>query len=488
MHPPVAGSSREVWASRGLASVGAALIAIVLLVAGCSTPRGDDGGPNTTPAASTTAPGNTGQPFAQPPELRSANGVLRVTLTAEEREVTIAGVTVRGRVFNGSFVAPTLRLQPGDRLEVTLVNKLPQMTNLHTHGFHVSPQANSDNVFRMVDPGATATYVYELSRDFSPGTYWYHPHMHGEVESQIFGGMSGVIIVEGLPRYLPAGLRDVEERTISLKDFQHKDGAIPARNIDSDAPTTRVVNGLRNPAMTIRPGETQLWRLANIGADIWYQVALQQHRFHIIAEDANPVSRVWAADSLVLPPGKRYDVLVQAGPAGQVALETQAFDQGGDQYPMATLATVQVAGAQVEPADLPVAFAPADDLSTVTVDRRRTLVFTEEDKANKFFIDGKQFNPNRIDQLVGLNGVEEWTIRNQTSELHPFHIHVNDFQVQSVNQQPFRARSWADVVPLPIKGEVVVRMRFRNFTGKYVYHCHIVAHEDLGMMAVVDVT
>ena len=132
--------------------------------------------------------------------------MLRVTLTAEEREVTIAGVTVRGRVLNGSFVAPTLRLQPGDRLEVTLVNKLPQMTNLHTHGFHVSPQANSDNVFRMVDPGATATYVYELSRDFSPGTYWYHPHMHrGSRVTDLRRYVRGDRQYEGLPRYLPAG-------------------------------------------------------------------------------------------------------------------------------------------------------------------------------------------------------------------------------------------------------------------------------------------
>ncbi|HSO55483.1 MAG TPA: multicopper oxidase domain-containing protein, partial [Actinomycetes bacterium] len=188
MHPPGAGASREEWASRGLASVGAALLAIVLVVAGCSTQGGDDDAPGTTPAAPTTAPRDEGQPFAQPQELRSANGVLRVTLTAEEREVTIAGVRVRGRVFNGSFVAPTLRVRPGDRLEVTLVNKLAQ-TNLHTHGFHVTPQADSDNDFPMVQPGATASYVYELSERFSPGTYWYHPHMHGEVESQIFGGM-----------------------------------------------------------------------------------------------------------------------------------------------------------------------------------------------------------------------------------------------------------------------------------------------------------
>jgi suppressor of ftsI len=131
-----------------------AFIATALVVAGCSTQGGDDDGAGTTSAAPTTAPRDEGQPFAQPEELRSANGVLRVTLTAEEREVTIAGVRVRGRVFNGSFVAPTLRVRPGDRLEVTLVNKLAQMTNLHTHGFHVTPQADSDNVFRMVQPGS----------------------------------------------------------------------------------------------------------------------------------------------------------------------------------------------------------------------------------------------------------------------------------------------------------------------------------------------
>lgn len=487
MHRRVVAANRTGLASQTPASVGAALIAVVLLGSACSPQRRDSGGHSTTPAAPTMAPGTGGQPFTQPEELRSANGVLRVTLTAEERAVTIAGETVRGRVFNGSFVAPTLRVRPGDRLEITLVNKLAQMTNLHTHGFHVSPQANSDNVFRMVHSGQTASYVFELSRSFSPGTYWYHPHMHGDVESQIFGGMSGVIIVDGLSRYLPADLRGVAERTISLKDFQNEDGAIPASNIDSNAPTTRVVNGLVHPTMTIRPGETQLWRLANIGADIWYQVALSQHRFHVIAEDANPVGPVWEADSLVLPPGKRYDVLVQGGPAGQFTLETQAFNQGGDQYPRRTLAAVAASGTQVKAAALPVTFAPFDDLSTATVTRKRRVVFTEEDASNKFFIDGKQFNPKRIDQLVGLNGVEEWTISNETSELHPFHIHVNDFQVTSVNRRPHQARSWADVVPLPIKGEVVVRMRFTNFTGKYVFHCHIVGHEDLGMMAVVDV-
>ena len=102
-----------------------------------------------------------------------------------------------------------------------------------------------------------------------------------------------------------------------MKDFQlTSDGHIVQDNIDSNAPTTRTVNGVVNPSLSIAPGETQLWRLANIGADIWYQVALEGHAFYVIGEDANPVWQTWSADSLVLPPGKRYDVLVQGDHPG----------------------------------------------------------------------------------------------------------------------------------------------------------------------------
>ena len=122
------------------------------------------------------------------------------------------------------------------------------------------------------------------------------------------------------------------------------------------------------------------------------------------------------------------------------------------------------------------------------VDRRRRIVFSENTKTNKFFINGKQFNHKRIDQRVKLNAVEEWTIRNVTHERHPFHIHVNDFQVMSVNGRPYKARSLADTFPLPVGGEIKIRMHFTQFTGEYVFHCHILAHEDRGMMTVVEVS
>ena len=92
-----------------------------------------------------------------------------------------------------------------------------------------------------------------------------------------------------------------------------------------------------------------------------------------------------------------------------------------------------------------------------------------------------------MNERVTLGTLEEWTVRNTSKELHPFHIHVNDFQVISVNGRPYDAHGWQDTVPLPIGGEVVMRMQFNDFTGKYVFHCHILAHEDNGMMAVVDV-
>ena len=431
--------------------------------------------------------------FPEPTEIVSDHGVLHAKLTAAEQQIEIAGTPVTAQVYNGAFVGPTLRLNPGDKLELQLDDSLTDPTNLHYHGTHVSPSGDSDNVLREVAAGTTAPYELDFPPDHAPGTYWYHSHEHHLSEEQVFGGMSGLIVVEGLQDLLPQDLRDIQERSFALKDFQlTSDGHIVQDNIDSNAPTTRTVNGAVNPSLSIAPGETQLWRLANIGADIWYQVALEGHAFYVIGEDANPVWQTWSADSLVLPPGKRYDVLVQGQSAGTYELMTTDFDQGGDHYPEATLATLTVGGTAVTPAAIPTSlYAQNDpvhgDLSSGTVDKERTLVFSEDDSTNAFMIDDKQFDPNRVDQQVKLGTMEEWTIRNDTEELHPFHIHINDYQVMSINGAPYEAHGLQDTIPLPIHGEVVIRIPFRDYTGKFVYHCHILNHEDNGMMGIVEV-
>jgi suppressor of ftsI len=430
-----------------------------------------------------------GPPLRDPPAYSSRRGVLRARIVVERRQVEMGGRRLWALTYNGFYMPPTLRFGPGDRMDLTMVNRLAADTNLHVHGLHVSPAGNSDNIFVNIRPGQTFRYMYRFPANLAPGTYWYHSHADPNSAGQVAGGMSGVIIVDGLQRYLPAGLKGITEHVIALKDFQVDGDSIRTTNLKIGSPTNRTVNGQVGPAITIRPGETQLWRLANISANIFYRLHLEGHRFHVVAQDANPVSRVWSADTIVIPAGARYDVLVQGGPPGRARLETLAYDTGpaGNQFPRRDLAELVTAGTPMRPKALPTVFAPMDDLTGAPIAARRTIVFSENTAGTVFYVNGKVFDPNRVDVRSRLNTVEEWTVRNASDEQHTFHIHTNDFQVMSVNGRPNRALGWQDTVTVPVRGEVTLRMKFTDFTGRTVYHCHILNHEDGGMMAVLEI-
>ena len=124
----------------------------------------------------------------------------------------------------------SIRLRKGQQLVVNLQNQLQEVTNIHTHGFFVSPKGNQDDIYELILPGGATQHVYQNTRYLSPGSYWYHPHTHPLVEEQVFGGMSGFIEVEGLKSLLPASLRGITEHYIGLKDFQTTSGnTIPDR-------------------------------------------------------------------------------------------------------------------------------------------------------------------------------------------------------------------------------------------------------------------
>lgn len=427
------------------------------------------------------------QEFSTPDEYVSRDGLLSATLKVTREPVILNGEPIVGTLYNGTFVGPTLRLRQGERLELLLDNQLPELTNLHFHGLHVSPEGISDNVFITVDPGQTQQYIVDIPENHPVGTFWYHSHGHPYTERQVFGGLAGLLIVDGLQDLLPEELQGIADVPIVLKDYQAVNGAILTENIDSNAPTTRTVNGAVNPSLNIDAGETQLWRLANLGADIYYELQLTGHQFHIIGEDGNPVWKVRSVDSIVMPPGKRFDVLVQGGEAGTIELKTLPYDQQGDQYPEALLATVTVNASEQTAATLPEKLVEPVDLSTATVDNARTIVFSKDAATGHFLIDGKLFDENRIDEAVTLGTIEEWTVQNTNTQQHPFHIHINDFQVMSINGEPYEATCHQDTVNLPATGEVVIRIPFYDFTGKFVHHCHILNHADMGMMAVVEV-
>jgi len=436
--------------------------------------------------------GDFAETFRNPPEIASSEGALNVTLTADQQEIQIGGQNVIATVFNASYVPPTLRVRPGDTMNIELINSLEESTNLHHHGSNVSPLDNGDNVFVDIMPNTRYRQKIVFPDVHPAGFLWYHPHMHGLVEAQIFGGMSGGLIVEGMLDPFPQ-LSGIKERIMLLKDFQNIGGQIPSDNIDSNAGTTRTVNGMVNPTLKIRPGETQFWRIGNVGADIYYRLKLDDHVLYEIAADGNRHTELVPRDEILLPPASRAEVLIQGGRRGIYQLGTLAFDTGpdGDQYPEVVLATLVSEGTAREPIQLPTAdqFPPVEDLREHPVAQHRTVQFSEDPDTNQFYIDGKQFDPNRVDTQVKLGDVEEWTIENVTNEMHVFHIHQLDFQVVEIDGQPVPFVGRQDVVNLPVKSRVKVLIPFTNpvIVGKFVYHCHIVAHEDSGMMATVEV-
>jgi len=442
-------------------------------------------------------------PFSNPPEIVSANGVLGGTLAAAPATVQVGAKRVNTTVYNGLLMPPLLRVQPGDKVRLQLQNTSAMSTNIHYHGFGVTPQGTGDNVFLNVPTGTTYQYDFEIPNDHPQGLYWYHPHFHPDVNPQIAGGMSGGIIVGDILKPFPE-LAGITERVLLLKDTKIRKGKV-LEDPDPSGSTTRTVNGLFKPRIDIAPGELQFWRIGNIGANIYYKLRLPHHVFYVIAQDGNLKNRLVETKELLIPPAARYEVLVRGAKHGKYPLKAIKFKTGpqGDKYPAQKLATVVSSGPKVtSPTPLPTAFPSPPDLRLQQLTGTRTITFADatdsKDPSAQFTINDKFYDHNRIDTTVKLGSTEEWTLRNTSKELHVFHIHQTDFQVVAIDgvAQPFTG--YQDTVSLPfatkkkgqlVPGGVTVIIPFTNpvMVGEFVYHCHIVQHADQGMMANIEV-
>jgi suppressor of ftsI len=459
--------------------------------------------------------------FVQPEVRASRDGLLDTTLTCRVQSVQVAGQTAIMNVYEGSAPAPTLRVRPGDTLRVNLVNMLddlppglpdnspflcpPMMmggveegtmcdTNLHVHGLHVSPSDNSDNIFLRIPAGESFQYEYKIPENHPAGFFWYHPHLHHRATVQVFGGLAGAIVVEGDIDALP-GVAGIPEQLLILHATQlYPDGSVvnfldtpPGPNMQKT--NLRMVNGQLNPTMTMRPGETQRWRILNATVNLTFFLQLDGHQLHQIAKDGNTLNETWTRDQIVLSPGERVEVLIQAGTAGSYELRTLPIATGFNTQKDATLATLVVDGDAMTPQPLPTTLLPLEDLSTAEIDQRRQITFQFGPPINPpqtiHPIDHKVFDANRDDQVVQLDTTEEWVIRNATTTWHPFHIHINPYQVVAVNGKPVPVRYSEDTTLVPPLGEITMRTRYLDFPGRWVYHCHILLHEDLGMMGTV---
>lgn len=435
-----------------------------------------------------------GHPLATLPRLRNqANKAGHFTAKLSAAPAS-AHFTADGRAtpvwaYNGSVPGPLIEAYEGDWVEIAFTNHLPQPTTIHWHGLPV-PAEQDGNPHDAVLPGATRHYRFHLPEG-SAGTYWYHPHPHGHTAEQVFRGLAGGFIV----RSRKDPLAGFAERNLLLTDLRLTQNGRIAPNSAADWHDGRegdhvLVNGALEPILVIGKGETQRWRLWNATSARIMQLALPGHDIQLVGTDGGLIEAPLSIDRLTLAPGERAELLV-TGRFGDNSAQLQAlpYTRGKmmhpeDSEPRALLRVVESIGAAAHPA-IPSRLRAIKELSEPAVKRKVEFSENMSDPKAMFLINGRKFNMQRVDFVGKAGQVEEWEIVSKAHMDHPFHIHGTQFQVVARSEdgkwrsEPFLA--WRDVVNVPAKQSVRIRLR-QDLPGVRMFHCHILEHEEQGMM------
>jgi FtsP/CotA-like multicopper oxidase with cupredoxin domain len=405
--------------------------------------------------------------------------------------------------------------------------------NIHYHGTNVPPACHQDEVIQTtVDGGESFNYDVHFPRDEPPGLYWYHPHIHGTSEAAVLGGASGAIIVEGLER-VNREVAGLPQQVLLVRDNLVPGNPEPGGNVPSWDVSVNYVP-VPYPSFTpavleMKPEEKQLWRVVNAGADTILDLELKYdgvvQPLQIVGLDGVPTDsqdgtsrgKSICRNHILLPPAGRAEFIVTA-PSTSIAraiLVTRNIDTGpdGDNDPARPLIEIRSkADAHCHKSVVPEASGPAPvarfaGLRECRPTAHRKLYFSEvlsdpndPNSPTNFYItvDGATptlFNPDNPPAIVTTQGaVEDWTIENRALENHEFHIHQIHFLLLEQNGVPVANGQFLDTVQIPYwtgtgpYPSVKVRMDFRGPTvGDFVYHCHILGHEDGGMMAIIRV-
>jgi FtsP/CotA-like multicopper oxidase with cupredoxin domain len=453
--------------------------------------------------------------LADPHVLASVGGILSATIVAATEPTMIAGRRVLQPVtYNGTFPGPTLWVRPGDMVDLTFANRIVfdqvdtkpgygrpprpnNMTNLHYHGMHVPPTGSADNMLIMVPANGRQRYQFQVPADHAAGLFWYHAHVHGLVTDHVGRGAAGMLYVANAytDRIAQLGLRhrlmmlqqayfDTDRRTLTFDDGERENPDL----------ALSLINGQLMPEIHARPGEPQVWSILNASTSAFYMLRLEGHSFDVIAEDGIPlVTPRVGEETLLMASAKRLEVVVRATTTrGRYTLSYDEYNQGVDTWPQKSVATLVVDGQAWNGPDHPGvdATVPATDLGAVQVpdDRKRVIVFGQDNSVpegefGRFTINGHAWDPSYSEWTSTLGTVEEWRIRNETEQDHPFHVHVNPFQITRINDAAVPFDGYQDTAIIPRFGSLTVRTRFTDFAGgPILIHCHILDHEDMGMM------
>ncbi len=426
------------------------------------------------------------QTFVEPKRIRSSKGVLNLTLKTDESMLAFNGSKRWALTYNGVFPAPTLVLKPGDTLNIKLLNSTSMMTNLHTHGLHVSPSGNSDNPLIEIMPGKSFQYTIKIPKNHPSGTFWYHPHHHMFVAEQLSAGLAGAIIIEdAIDRQTE--FKNSSDRVLMFADPRiGKDSSVMDTYMMDQAHGRfgdyLFVNGQLNPQISVKADVTERWRAVNACSSRYIKLSVESSELWLIATDGGRLASPIKMNSLDIAPGQRVEVVVKPLSAGIHRI----FD--ADEA-VGSLVNTKVKDTKFAPKLMGVIPSlAATNSRTIRILGKGLMDMGQGQDSHEmlYAFDGTPFDPSVINQVVKLGTTEDWIISNESLMEHPFHIHAWSFLVID-NGDGKPEEGLRDVVSIPPRKSVTIRLKFNDFKGLTVYHCHNLDHEDFGMMGIVQV-
>lgn len=421
--------------------------------------------------------------------------------------------------YNGNFLGPTLMINKGDSITLNVTNNLTQATTVHWHGFHVAPK-DDGGPHQIINVGATWSPSFKMRNEAS--TFWYHPHGEGKTEIQVTRGLAGMIIV-----------RDSTERTYNLpRRYKVDDFPLIVQSkafdvlyqfaIATHEDSINMVNGTIKPFLQV-PKQVVRLRLLNGASDRTYNFGLSNNaNFYLIGSDGGLLSQPHVTNRVRLSTGERAEILVDFSTytvGTQFYLKSYSSELtkgiiGADSVGTASIvisegyysnwlngADFNVLRFDVIPptanpvTTIPSTFTPKVPLAEAGTDAYRHIHFSPDTVFSgpqgkvdgPFLMNEKPFHMDTINVKTLLNNKEVWKLSNSTMVAHPFHIHDIEFFVLDINglPPPPQYQGLKDVILVLPKDTVRFITRFTTFadnTIPYMYHCHLLHHEDDGMM------
>ncbi len=429
-----------------------------------------------------------GNPLRFPPELQPGESLI---FNSADVEVW-PGTTTQVLSLNNSYPCPTIRIQKGEQFSVLFENQYTEEATVHWHGLLV-PELMDGQPKDAVLPGNNYTYSFPVFQ--RAGTYFYHSHAHHLTAKHVYKGYAGFFIVEDddeLQYGLPTGEYDIplliQDRHSAYQPQFNYAPTMMDRMLGylGDLP---LINGTPEAFFEVQK-TLYRFRLLNGSNARVYKIAFSDNSpFWVLATDGGLKDEVIQMNSVFLSPGERLDILFDFSSYGignSVTLQSQTFSGVGNQGILMDLLRFDIAGSLSSGGIVPQNLPPINYYDINNIARTRSFTLSQGMMGSGMHrINGLTYDINRIDEIIPFNELEEWKFINNTNNYHPMHVHGVLFQVYSrngnTNLNP-KDKGWKDTVLVNPVETVQVLVKFTDYSGQYLLHCHNLEHEDDGMM------